>query len=30
MDYTLSFDKTEEIQATPFASRDEIKPYTIM
>jgi tRNA-specific 2-thiouridylase len=30
MDYTLSFDKTEEIQTKPFASRDEIKPYTIM
>ena len=30
MEYTLSFDKTEEIQATPFHSRDEIKPYTIM
>ncbi|MBS4068798.1 MAG: argininosuccinate synthase domain-containing protein [Sulfurimonas sp.] len=27
--YTLTFDK-DELQATPFASRDEIKPYTIM
>lgn len=30
MEYTLSFDKTEEIQATPFHSRDDVKPYTIM
>jgi tRNA-specific 2-thiouridylase len=27
--YTLTFDK-DELQATPFVSRDEIKPYTIM
>lgn len=27
--YTLSFDE-EELKAVPFASRDEIKPYTIM
>jgi tRNA-specific 2-thiouridylase len=27
--YTLTYDK-EELQATAFASRDEIKPYTIM
>lgn len=27
--YTLTFDK-DELQAIPFASRDEIKPYTIM
>ncbi|MDD5373519.1 MAG: 7-cyano-7-deazaguanine synthase [Sulfurimonas sp.] len=29
-EYTLSYDKKEEIQAAPFASRDEIKPYTVM
>jgi tRNA-specific 2-thiouridylase len=29
-EYPLSFDKQEELKATPFSSRDEIKPYTIM
>lgn len=28
--YRLSFDQQEELEATPFASRDELKPYTIM
>lgn len=28
--YTLRLDNGEELQATPFASRDEIKPYTVM
>jgi tRNA-specific 2-thiouridylase len=29
-EYPLSFDKEEELKATPFSSRDEVKPYTIM
>lgn len=29
-EYPLSFDKQEELKATPFSSRDEVKPYTIM
>lgn len=28
--YRLAFDQQEELEATPFASRDELKPYTIM
>lgn len=28
--YKLSLEENEEIEATPFASRDELKPYTIM
>lgn len=30
VEYNLAFDKDESITATPFASRDEIKPYTVM
>ena len=29
IEYTLSFD-SQEVQSTPFASRDDIRPYTIM
>jgi len=28
--YTISFDQTEEIEATPFASRDALQPYMVM
>ncbi len=28
--YTISFDQTEEIEATPFASRDALQSYTVM
>lgn len=28
--YKLSFEEKEEVEATPFASRDELQPYTIM
>lgn len=28
--YTILYDETDEIQAIPFDSRDELKPYTVM
>jgi len=28
--YTLLYDETDEIEAKPFDSRDELKPYTVM
>lgn len=28
--YTISFDQTEEMEATPFASRDALQPYMVM
>lgn len=28
--YTISFDQTEEMEATPFASRDALQSYTVM